>query len=325
MPDTIHELATSLLGQEGVQELSSAATSTSIMLAGRNYTLWSTSADDTFSSVEREFGGDSCRESCIYYKYPELKRVNGGLAVDVGGNIGDTSFLAFAHNPRLQIMTLEASPQTYVLFKWNLLQNKIPEIMESDITSGSGKPGILAIHAALTGNGKPIEFKYAPERSYNAMMSSSVTAWGSEITYPGKDYQNLKWITMTVPGFSLIDWFAKHRKVAKPVWFKMDCEGCEYDTLVDLDRAGILEHAIVAGEAHPRLLKDSSCEDNMERSDCQEAVKAITETQRTMCRKYSFTSCRRVLTTALFQERAQAWSCSLGQFLASVLPWCRAL
>merc|ERR1719401_1278993 len=135
MPAPIHELAVKLLGLDGATDLANAAVRSTLEMGGHSFKMWTRKADDTFTAaVGREFGGHHCTGSCIGYKYPELAS-KAGLAVDVGGNIGDTSMLALAFNPRLQLMTFEASPPTYVLLKWNLLENNIPEITESDITS----------------------------------------------------------------------------------------------------------------------------------------------------------------------------------------------
>lgn len=142
MPSAIKELAVSLLGEEGAQMLSSVATSSKVDLAGHPFTLWSSSSDDTQGAVTAEFGGKG--SSLRAYKYEELGKAKAGIAVDVGGNIGDTSLLAMARNNQLQLMSFEASPETYVFLKWNILVNHIPEITENDIISGSGKPGILA-------------------------------------------------------------------------------------------------------------------------------------------------------------------------------------
>lgn len=301
MPESIWRLAVKLLGREGAKQLDASALANKIVLAGRHCTLWSTKSDDTATAVPQEFGGHTCAQTCIKYKYPELAQKPAGIAVDVGGNIGDTSILALARNPKLQLMTFEASPQTYVLLKWNILENSIPEITEDDITSGSGKSGILAIHAAFTGDGKPVEFKFAPERSYNAMMASNETAWGGEVTSKKTHFGTLNWETFKVPGFSLVDWFTKHN-VPKPVWFKIDCEGCEYDTLLAVHSAGILDNALVVGEAHPRKLKDSSCKDDQSRPDCKTALSVMQDTKNIMCQKYEFVGCNRVVNCGAFQE-----------------------
>eukprot|EP00308_Calcidiscus_leptoporus_P001365 CAMPEP_0119365366 /NCGR_PEP_ID=MMETSP1334-20130426/12307_1 /TAXON_ID=127549 /ORGANISM="Calcidiscus leptoporus, Strain RCC1130" /LENGTH=313 /DNA_ID=CAMNT_0007381335 /DNA_START=25 /DNA_END=966 /DNA_ORIENTATION=+ len=162
----------------------------------------------------------------------------GSTSLDVGANIGDTSIQILRLNPQARVVALEPVPITYLYMQWNLRVNWIPVLRPSDYPANGTVPargGVLPIHAGVTADGRQISMSLNPRYSKNARQG----------TYqPGR---SVNVSTLQLPKL-LLDLGVKDRRL--PL-LKIDCEGCEFEALPQLEKVGLLALADrIVGEIH---------------------------------------------------------------------------
>jgi len=298
-PKSIQDLALQLLGAEDAAKFFSSAICSKRRYKGKELWFFHHKHD------ELDFNPDP------NYKFETLKDMDSGaLAVDIGANLGDTAVLAHSMNRKLKILSLEPSPENYIFMRWNLQRNGVTELSEEDFGK-SGKSGVLALHGGATKDGRKIELAFAPEHTKHAQMKSAEVGYGHEIP-PSIDHSGVhadnrryagKWKAVTVPSYAVHEWLAAHN-APKIKWFKLDCEGCEYESLPDLVDGGFLKYAkVVTGEAHFRHVADLSCEHKKSDPICKDMISKVERTRQLMCKKYSFSCCAKTMPCNIYQEQ----------------------
>lgn len=301
VPEKVRALAVELIGDADAKQFIATAVCTMKTYKKKQLWFWHNKKDDL------DFNPD------VNYQFPKLsKMAAGSLAVDVGANLGDTPVLVYTENQNIQILSFEPSPYNFIFMRWNLIRNGIPELTEEDF--GTSKPGVLAMFGGATKDGRKIELAFAPEQTKHAQMKSDAVGFGYEIPPSIDDgqvngvkhnvekrYQG-QWTTLSVPSFSLPAWLKSHNAPTIK-WFKLDCEGCEYETLIDLEDGGFLKEAIVVGEAHYRHVADLTCEKEKSEQRCKDMITPMHRVRKLMCGKWQFSCCSKVMPCDIFQEK----------------------
>lgn len=143
-----------------------------------NITMFQHAADVMMPRLLREF--DSARVGQRY----RLERLagpwvghgeRGGVMVDVGCNLGDTTIAAWRLNPALRILCLEPMPITYLYLRWNLLANGVPALSPNAFSRAhaSRVGGVLALHAGASADGRSLSVEYSPTLSGFGFTSAS--------------------------------------------------------------------------------------------------------------------------------------------------------
>lgn len=248
-PASIQDLATSLFGkQQGDQILSSSAT-TSFVVNGKEIVLHVYGKDDSIQRLPGEFQQD-------VYGISKIQFSSGGIAVDVGANVGTFSISAFKSNPNMKIIALEPMPITYLFLRWNLESNGIPFLTEEQFNSPNCPAGVLALHGAATADGRAVQIEYDPKVSENGITSASGES-GMPSDYDIKASHSQDQFIRAVVTSVDITQFLKDHGIRELDVMKMDCEGCEHEVAPTLER-GELRIKNFAAEVHP-CLNGHSC------------------------------------------------------------------
>tara|TARA_B110000438_G_scaffold209564_1_gene201472 strand:+ start:3993 stop:4769 length:777 start_codon:yes stop_codon:yes gene_type:complete len=134
--------------------------------------------------------------------------------IDVGANIGDSS-IYFALKGAKKIIAIEPFPANYELAKKNIELNNLQKIIDIDLAGCSNKSGFLTVDNKKSGGG--------------ASLTSSIT--GTKI-----------------PLFSLEN-ILKQNNLDSAI-LKMDCEGCEYDSILKTDNEIMRKFSTIIIEYH---------------------------------------------------------------------------
>jgi FkbM family methyltransferase len=204
-----------------------------------NYTLWGESGSNLY-------GLDNLKQVS-----PKSRWLN---MVDLGGNYGAVSIAAYKNNPaQLRGVAVEPIPSTYLLLRWNMKLNGVPALEEAELQAGK-RSGLLAINRALTNkDNDPVALCYTPPMPMNALFCDC----DQRPPRPGEQCLHVEGVTTQ----TLVNFFGP-----EPIaMMKVDCEGCEVDSLPALgmiakERPGSLLR--VAGELHMphRDLEDIACQ-----------------------------------------------------------------
>ena len=139
------------------------------------------------------------------------------LVIDVGANIGDVSIAIAIIRLQSQIIAIEALPLLGFVIRMNMYLNNVPEIKFKDI-GPEGMHGICVINSAVRRRGvRNARMKFSKSMSQNAGFDDSSSTKSVVIT-EAVSLRNLV------------------RSIQLPIdMLKMDCEGCEFEAISDLD------------------------------------------------------------------------------------------
>jgi len=146
----------------------------------------------------------------VYKMFP----VKDQTVLDVGANIGDSS-IYFALKGAKKIIAIEPFPANYELAKKNIELNNLQKIIDIDLAGCSNKPGFITVDNKKSGGG--------------ASLTSAST--GTKI-----------------PLFSLKNILEQNN--LNSAVLKMDCEGCEYDSILNADDEILKKFSTIIIEYH---------------------------------------------------------------------------
>ena len=146
----------------------------------------------------------------VYKMFP----VKDQTILDVGANIGDSS-IYFALKGARKIIAVEPFPANYELAKKNIELNNLQKIIDINLAGCSNKSGFLTVDNKKSGGG--------------VSLTSSTT--GTKI-----------------PLFSLENILEQNN--LNSAILKMDCEGCEYDSILKTDDKIIEKFSAIIIEYH---------------------------------------------------------------------------
>jgi len=152
--------------------------------------------------------------SCFFLEVYDFLPVEGKFVVDIGASIADSS-IYFALKGAKKVIALEPYPLNYESAKLNIKENNLSEKIHLFNAGCSGKDGTITINPSQEGPDSSLkEFKHGKEIP---MMSLS----------------------------RIIKEFDIENGI-----LKMDCEGCEYDSLLNLPNDELKKFSHVALEYH---------------------------------------------------------------------------
>lgn len=134
------------------------------------------------------------------YQLKNLDVPEKGVIIDVGAHIGSFSIIASKKYPQSKVFSFEPSPNNHSLLKKNIDVNKAKNVS--------------AFNKAVTSHTQGIEIYFNP-------LNSALN------TMYGKNGKSTK-----IPSTTLKDILTKN-KIKKCYFLKMDCEGAEYDILLN--------------------------------------------------------------------------------------------
>jgi len=152
--------------------------------------------------------------TCFFLEEYDFLPIKDKMVVDIGTNIGDSS-IYFALKGAKKVIALEPYPLNYESAKLNIKENNLSEKIHLFNAGCSGKDGTITINPSQEG---PI---------------SSL-----------KEFEHGK----KIPLMSLSK-ITKEFDIKEGI-LKMDCEGCEYDTLLDLSDNELRKFRYIALEYH---------------------------------------------------------------------------
>jgi len=157
--------------------------------------------------------------------------------IDIGGNYGVITIAAMKkYKKRLRVVTVEPAPRTFFFLKWNLYLNNIAEIDRNVLEDEETTPGVLALNSGTSDvEDQDLRFCFYKDSSMNSKIC---------------DCENLDDGCIIVPSIT-VDKLARMFGTEKIAMVKMDCEGCEFQTLPALSKSNIskrVQH--LAGELH---------------------------------------------------------------------------
>lgn len=149
----------------------------------------------------------------------------GDVVVDIGANVGVFAIPLAKKFPFLKIYSYEPVPEIYEFFKRNMIINKIPEGV------------ITLVNKAITGDGR------------NIRMMISRNSWKSRLEDIKKNDSFLHVDEQVIESESVADVFEKY-KIGKCRLFKIDCEGCEFEALLNTSDEVFQRIELFRGEFH---------------------------------------------------------------------------
>jgi len=157
--------------------------------------------------------------------------------IDIGGNYGVVTIAVMKkYAKKLRVVTLEPAPATFFFLRWNLHINGVPEIEAADWDPKKGTSGVLAMNAGSADkDGESLHFCYFADSSMNSKMCDC------------KEGDNG---CLILPSITIDDLGAKFD--SQPIsMLKMDCEGCEFESLPALVRSKVSKRVLrFMGELH---------------------------------------------------------------------------
>jgi FkbM family methyltransferase len=246
-------------------ELSSIKCGTAT-INGKNVHFVSHNKDD---SIARFLGEIVLNDG---YNVERMKKLYAPLVIDIGGNLGGFTIMAYFSNPTATIIACEPNPVTYTFFLWNLLLNKIPVLTQILGDDGKRNVGVMPIHAGATIDGRNLIVEYSLSRSQNAITSASSESGVLPLYESPGDLTRNK-----IPSVNIKSLLQEHH-VEHITFLKIDCEGCEYEVLPSLEHF-VSKTTFFAGEMH-------ACKEG---HACSYAATTIMQTKEWIC--HSFQNC----------------------------------
>jgi FkbM family methyltransferase len=174
------------------------------------------------------------------YGFSRIGTSNYGSMIDIGANIGCMSIYIAKVYPNWRIISFEPAPVTYFYFQYNMFLNNITTITGLPGRNESG--GIRAINSAVGTHRSIMEFTYSDYNSQLATFSDildGVNGWHK--------------VNITVVSITNI---IAHYSLDFIDFFKIDCEGCEFEVIPSIHSQFIDKNKIrfVGAEIHQSLL-----------------------------------------------------------------------
>jgi FkbM family methyltransferase len=248
LPQPLIDLGLQLLGsEETLNELVAASHLENFTYAGVPLSL---------RTMSGEYPNTSIAQAADRYELdtlPVLSPTGMLQMLDIGANYGAVAIAAFKKFPdRLRAVVVEPIPTTFFLLHWNMWLNGVTQIPPDE--GNVSTPGIMALNRGLAdADDKVVGFCYLPPYTTNAFACDCHLS-----KHNGPD-QCQKVTSISTQ--SLMQLFG-----AEPIAFvKIDCEGCETDSLpamVNVTQAEPGRIKRLAGELHapPPELLDLACQ-----------------------------------------------------------------
>jgi FkbM family methyltransferase len=207
----------------------------SLKIKGIQIILVQNKNDDSVQKLKSEFlnGSDG-------YGFSRIGTSNYGSMIDIGANIGCISIYIAKVYPNWRIISFEPAPVTYFYFKYNMFLNNITTITGLSGRNESG--GIHAINSAVGTHKAIMEFTYSDYNSQLATFSDvidGVNGW-HKVNITVVSISNI----IACYSLDVID------------FFKIDCEGCEFEVIPSIHSHFIDKNKIrfVGVEIHQSLM-----------------------------------------------------------------------
>jgi FkbM family methyltransferase len=167
------------------------------------------------SDIEIDLGNDNGDVYAVFFEEVyDFLPVNDEIVIDIGANIGDSS-IYFARKGAKKVIAIEPLPQNFQLAKKNIELNNFNDKVELLLSGCSDEQGFLTVDENKDGAGS------------NLKKSTNGTK---------------------IPLITLSDLISKY-KISTAV-LKLDCEGCEYDSILTADKSILLKFTHIQIEYH---------------------------------------------------------------------------
>ena len=145
----------------------------------------------------------------------KLDKIKEKVVIDIGAFIGDSS-ISFAKHGAKKVIAIEPLPTNFEIAKKNINENNLNEKIE-------------LLFSACGGSSNEIKVDPTKESSPQASLKTSING-------------------ITIPMYSLQDLLEKYD--IQSAVLKMNCEGCEYDTILNSSRDILRKFELIMIEYH---------------------------------------------------------------------------
>lgn len=195
-----------------------------VRINGEDYKFYDFVSSETVGFIAREIDSDA-------YHISEIRFQSGDIVVDVGGNVGIFAIPLAKRFPFLKIFSFEPVKENFESFKKNIEVNGIDEGV------------ITVINRGVTRDGRNITMIVDKRKSGNSVMAEIVEGTFMGLGRPQDVFNS------TVESVTLSDIF-KIFGIERCKLFKIDCEGCEFEVLNDVDTEFFDKIDCFRGEFH---------------------------------------------------------------------------
>lgn len=192
-----------------------------ILVDGERFVFYS----DSQHHPVRQLRGELIHDT---YDISKIKFNDGDVVLDIGGNIGLFSILLARKHSFLKILAFEPVKQSFENFKTNIRLN--------NISTGT----ITLLQKALTGDGRNVTMVHGIQSIMDGMAET-------RSQYFLKDQVESE----TSESTTLTQIFEEYQ-IKKCKLLKMDCEGCEYESLYGTKDVILKKIEVFRGEFHQR-------------------------------------------------------------------------
>lgn len=152
-----------------------------------------------------------------FYKFKKIPFEKNDVVIDIGGHVGSVSIFLAKKYPFLKIYAFEPIRDNYQLFKKNIKINRVKNVK--------------LFNKAITSDGRNLEM------TMHFLYSSYATSNMENLKLPGYSSFSVKSTTL--------DDFFKKNKIKKCKLLKIDCEGSEYEILLNTKYLDKIEYLAV--------------------------------------------------------------------------------
>lgn len=173
-----------------------------------------------------------------------------GLIFDYGGNIGIAAVTSYLLNTApgkkdggcVRVVSIEPVPESFLMLKWNLMENGIPLMHEHQHADASAC-GVLALNMAASRDGRNVSVTIG-YRSMNAVVEGASLA-------PEQGTAKRRYVVKSTTLKERLDAMRSPHSDTLDI-LKLDCEGCEAEVYQELTANPSLAGRIqeVTGELH---------------------------------------------------------------------------